>query len=195
MHHLLSSDIPQAAGMLARAFFNDPLYAYFFPSPVTRPRLLERFFLFRLHTELEEVYVTSAALEGLAIWQAPREHRSPWRLASLPAGLRMAARVGWAALLRLMRYQRWSERLRAALIRDPYWYLDTLAVAPAFQRQGFARRLIVPTLHMADDAGRPVYLETQNRRNVDIYTHFGFQVIAHARLPGSDVEHYCLYRR
>ena len=85
--------------------------------------------------------------------------------------------------------------LRDTLVRDPYVYLDMLAVAPAFQRQGFARQLLMPILKMADDLGVPVYLETQNRRNIDIYTHFGFSVVHRTRLPEGTVEHYCLYKR
>lgn len=195
MHHLLPQDIPSAAGMLARAFYSDPLFGDFFPDPAARLDHLTALFMFRLRTELANAYTTSPALEGLAIWEAPREHRSPLRLTSLPAGLGLALALGVQPLLRLIRFQRWSLALRGTLVRDPYWYLDTLAVAPAFQRQGFARRLLSFGLKLADDAGLPVYLETQNRRNLDIYTHFGFKIIARTHLPDSPVEHYCLYKR
>ena len=36
--------------------------------------------------------------------------------------------------------------LRDTLVRDPYVYLDMLAVAPAFQRHGFARGCLVGNL-------------------------------------------------
>lgn len=181
--------------MLARAFYNDPLFGHFFPAPAERLRQLEAFFLFRLRTELDDAYVTSPALEALAIWQAPREHGLPLRAAALPPGLAMAWQVGWQPLLRMIQFQRWSAALRLTLVHEPYWYLDTLAVAPTFQRQGYARQLIAPALRMADDAGVPVYLETQNRRNIDIYAHFGFAVIHRAGVPGSAVEHYCMFKR
>ncbi|NMB68552.1 MAG: GNAT family N-acetyltransferase [Chloroflexi bacterium] len=195
MHHLLPRDIPPAAGLLARAFFSDPLFGHFFPDPAARLNQLEALFAFRLRNALEDAYAPSPALEGLALWELPREHASRLNPVALPRALSLALKAGWQPLQRMIRFQRWSLALRDTLIRDPYVYLDTLAVAPAFQRQGFARQLLMPVLKMADDLGVPVYLETQNRRNLDIYTHFGFTVLHHTRLPEGAVEHYCLLKR
>lgn len=195
MHHLLPRDVTPAAGLLARAFFSDPLFGHFFPDPAARLSQLEALFAFRLRNELDDAYAPSPALEGLALWQLPRGHKPRLNPAALPRALALVLNAGWQPLQRMVHFQRWSLALRDTLIRDPYVYLDTLAVAPAFQRQGFARRLLMPVLKMADDLGVPVYLETQNRRNIVIYTHFGFEVIARTRLPDTPVEHYCMFKR
>lgn len=195
MHHLLPRDITPASSLLARAFFSDPLFGHFFPDPAARLNQLEALFAFRLRNELDDAYAPSPALEGLALWQLPRGHKPRLHPAALPRALALAFKAGWQPLQRMIHFHRLSLALRDTLIRDPYVYLDTLAVAPAFQRQGFARRLLMPVLKMADDLGVPVYLETQNRRIIDIYTHFGFAVISRTRLPDTPVEHYCLYKR
>lgn len=195
MHHLLPRDITPAAGLLARAFFSDPLFGHFFPDPAARLSQLEALFAFRLRNEVDDAYAPSPALEGLALWQLPRGHKPRLNPAALPRALALVLNAGWQPLQRMVHFQRWCLALRDTLIRDPYVYLDTLAVAPAFQRQGFARRLLMPVLKMADDLGVPVYLETQNRRNIDIYTHFGFEVISRTRLPDTPVEHYCMFKR
>lgn len=195
MHHLLLHEIPPAAGLLARAFYCDPLFGHFFPDPAARLNQLEALFAFRLRNALDDAYAPSPALKGLALWELPRGHAGRLNPAALPRAVAMAARAGWQPLRRMIRFQRWSLALRATLVRDPYVYLDTLAVAPAFQRQGFARQLLAPLLKIADDLGVPVYLETQNRRNLDIYTHFGFAVVHRTRLPEGAVEHYCLLKR
>lgn len=195
MHHLLPRDVSPAAALLARAFFSDPLFGHFFPDPAARLGQLEALFAFRLRNELDNAYAPSPALEGLALWQLPRGHKPRLNPAALPRALALALKAGWQPLQRMIHFQRWSLALRDTLVRDPYVYLDMLAVAPAFQRQGFARQLLMPVLKMADDLGVPVYLETQNRRNIDIYTHFGFSVVHRTRLPEATVEHYCLYKR
>jgi len=195
MHHLLPRDVSHAAGLLARAFFGDPLFGHIFPDPAARLGQLEALFGFRLRNEIDNAYAPSPALEGLALWQLPREHNPRLKPAALPRALALALKAGWRPLQRMIHFQRWSLALRDTLLRDPYVYLDTLAIAPAFQRRGFARQLLMPVLKLADDLGVPIYLETQNRRNIDIYTHFGFTVLHRTRLPDTPVEHYCLFKR
>lgn len=192
MERITASDIPRAAGVIARAFFNDPLFAHFFPARATRLARLIALYTFRLKTQLADVFATSPALEGLAIWEGTCSHRPVLSPATLPPALAMAAGVGWAALVRMIRFQRWAERQRQAVIRPPYGYLDTLVVDPRHQGRGFAGRLVRPFLEQAITAGQPVYLETQNPCNLDIYAHFGFRIIARSRAPGAGVDHYCL---
>lgn len=191
MERLTAREIRPAAGVFARAFFNDPLFYHFFPEISERRAKIEVLYVYRLRSQLANTF-KAGALEGLAIWQAPRRHSVYPAPPDWPAALRMAARVGWAALVRMLGYQRWAESLRATVVHEPYWYLDSLAVDPASQGKGFARALVDPVLRLARDAGQSVFLETHNRRNLDIYAHFGFNLIARQRLPDSPIEHYCL---
>lgn len=193
MEKLTSSEIRPAAGVFARAFFDDPLFRHFFPEISDRRAKIAALYRFRLRSQMANTF-KAGALEGLAIWQAPHKHAAFTTLLDLLPGLAMAARVGRAPLARMMNYQRWAEGLRTSIVHEPYWYLDSLVVDPASQGKGFARMLLDPVLHLARDAGQSVFLETHNRRNLDIYAHFGFTIVARQRLPGAYIDHYCLCR-
>jgi RimJ/RimL family protein N-acetyltransferase len=40
----------------------------------------------------------------------------------------------------------------------------------------------------------PCYLNTRNEKNISMYEHFGFRVIDHLTLPGSDILHTAMLR-
>ncbi|GAP16119.1 acetyltransferases [Longilinea arvoryzae] len=191
MEKLTASEIQLAAGVFARAFFDDPLFRHFFPEISERRAQIEALYRFRLRSQLSNSFKTNA-LEGLAIWQAPHRHNSFPSILDLVPGLRMVKQVGRAPLTRMVSYLRWAESLRAVTAHEPYWYLDSLVVDPAFQGRGLARQLIDPVVRLARDAGQWIYLETHNRRNLDIYAHLGFTVVARQRLPGTYIDHFLL---
>ena len=51
----------------------------------------------------------------------------------------------------------------------PHWYLETMGVDPAAQRQGLGGRLLEPVLRIADRDRVDCYLETADPRNADYY--------------------------
>ena len=62
-----------------------------------------------------------------------------------------------------------------------HWYLETMGVAPALQRQGLGGRLLAPVLLIADRDQVDCYLETAEPRNADYYARHGF-VVEHPAL-------------
>lgn len=63
-----------AAERFAAAFMHDPLHVYFFPDEGSRFRKLRALYAYQLATERERCHVSSAALEGLAVWERPDDH-------------------------------------------------------------------------------------------------------------------------
>ena len=57
-----------------------------------------------------------------------------------------------------------------------HWFLETMGVAPALQRQGLGGRLLAPVLLIADRDQVDCYLETAEPRNADYYARHGFVV-------------------
>jgi len=55
------------------------------------------------------------------------------------------------------------------------WYLVYLGTKPAGRGKGHARKLIEHVTKLADDGGRPCYLESSNASNPPIYRKFGFE--------------------
>jgi len=77
-------------------------------------------------------------------------------------------------------------------MEQPYWYLDVIVVNPEHQGKGFASQLIKPILLEAEKNHQAVYLETQNKKNIQIYEKYGFILIKEIKLPRTDIIQYCM---
>ena len=77
---MTKSDIPAVAGMMARAFADDPVWASVFADVDQKDRRFQAFFEIPLRYCLRygHVVATSQALEGVVAWM-------PGRLAAMPA--------------------------------------------------------------------------------------------------------------
>src|SRR5690242_9422422 len=82
-------EVPQLAAMLARAFQDDPVTAWFIRNERRRPRYATRFFAWQLHRLLsqEQVHVAADG-SGAALWALPgRWRESTWQALRLFAAL------------------------------------------------------------------------------------------------------------
>jgi predicted acetyltransferase len=52
---------------------------------------------------------------------------------------------------------------------------------------GYVSKLIKPMLKRINEEGFPVYLETQNEKNVPLYEHYGFEVVEATTYPNTDI--------
>jgi len=62
-------------------------------------------------------------------------------------------------------------------------YLMVLGVATAFQGQGLGTKLMKALVEESEQAGIPIYLETQTETNVQWYEKLGFRQIKQVTLP------------
>lgn len=174
----------QAAGLLARAFRDEPNFVDLFPDPATRRRALPHVFgsLLRDAGAAGRVHTATRAsdLVGVAVWLPPGGFplTAGRVLRTLPDGLRMAA----AAPRSLARVLRFTAGAAALHPDEPHWYLAAVGVDPEAQGHGIGTRLLRPVLGEADATGRPCYLETHRRRNVAWYQTLGFEVRAETSL-------------
>jgi ribosomal protein S18 acetylase RimI-like enzyme len=175
------ADVPTIAKALARAFEDDPIMSWVFPSDSERlPRLERSFALYlrRIWLPREECYGTDR-LFGAALWMPP----GTWHLSML-AQLRlvpsMISVVG-SNLPRLMRVLNLIEKKHP---KSPsHYYLAVLGIEPEFQGRGFGGALMQPVLQRCDREGTAAYLESSKQRNVVLYERHGFKVVEELRLP------------
>ena len=173
------ADAGALAGLLARAFDDDPLMTWMFPRPERRRACLPRMFrgLLRPALALDEVYTTEA-LDGAAFWNPPGTFPlGGWANARM--GLTMALLMGRrlpSCAPGLLYFDRHHPR-------DPHWYLQMLGTEPARQGLGVGTALLVPMLERCDAAGLPVYLEASKERNVPYYARHGFEVTEEMQVP------------
>jgi len=74
--------------------------------------------------------------------------------------------------------------LDARLPQRPFWFLDSIAVAPEAQRQGLGSALVAHGLVRARAAHCLAFLETSLASNVNFYESHGFQIVDEGVPPG-----------
>jgi ribosomal protein S18 acetylase RimI-like enzyme len=185
---LSATQINDAARVLTRAFKNDSEVVYYFPNEADRENLLPLFQVeLRYGLKYGEIYTTSPALEGIAIWLPPGETElSMWKMIKCGA---------WKLPFKmkpsfLYPYMNSVGNVLGGHHKNasfPHWYLMALCVDTRYQGQGFASKLLKPMLSRIDSEQLPCYLETTEEIYVPLYRHFGFEVIESIRIPGTPI--------
>jgi ribosomal protein S18 acetylase RimI-like enzyme len=181
-----ADEYDEAAAMLSRAFWPDPLLGYFSRGRLHEHRFGPRFFSVDLADLRRYAEITVAEHDGrlgaLAAWAPP---------GSLPlTGWSRARRDLLAAQVLLRaRHRTKATRLLATVERkhphEPHWYLALLGTDPAATGRGLATALLAPVLARCDEKGDFAYLETQKEANVAWYARAGFTVCDEIRLEAT----------
>ncbi|MCL4560559.1 MAG: GNAT family N-acetyltransferase [Chloroflexi bacterium] len=176
----------EASGVLARAFFEDPLMRYYLPDPQRRKSITPYLMLASLRYCLFYGMVdTTPDLAGLACWLPPgKTELGIWGL--LRAGLGVVPlRLGWEALEKVRAIEPVVDRIHRACVPQEHWYLMILGVDPGRQGEGIGSGLMAARLAQAGDGHHPCYLETMTEYNVAFYRKRGFEVVHETDLaPG-----------
>lgn len=169
-------DRPVAAGILARAFIDDPAMAYLFRRADRRPARLQRFFTTITGIDPDPDLWSLAAdpagtMVATALWRPPGAWATPSRaiLAELPALLRTFG----SSLVRALALQALMDRHHPAA---PHWYLQFAGCVPESQGCGYGGAAIRAGLARADAAQLPCALETATPANIGLYQSLGFAV-------------------
>ena len=172
--------------MLSRAFKDD--LKYVFPDPEERKvktPYVNEFYLLYDYSDIR-AFITSPQLEGIAVWTRSdkRKKRSFWRILT-SGSIWPAIKIGIKALRKMQAFDKYIERKRTELAPNKHWYLAILAVDPQHQRKGYASKLLNAMLSHIDEDGLHCYLETEGKKNVSMYQHFGFEVVDEFVVPGT----------
>jgi GNAT superfamily N-acetyltransferase len=173
-----AEDFRPLAAMLARAFYDDPVTAWFYPDAGRRMKHARRFFGIRLRQLADqELIYTTAERSGAALWTQPGRWREDLRqslmlLPMLPVLLPRIVRSTAAV--------REIERRHPVA---PHYYLSVIGTEPEQQGGGIGSALLVPVLQRCDADGVGAYLESSKESNVDFYVRHGFAVTERIELP------------
>lgn len=166
------ADVDELAGVLGRAFAEDPIWLWVYRQEDRADRLARMFrALLRSTMDRGATVLTDEGRRGAAIWQ-PSDQRSLGLAGNLRTGMAMVrgrADMGKATAM-----------MRATESRHPkerHWYLAVLGTHPEHQGEGIGTALMHEVLD--DEANRelPAYLETETEANVSYYSRHGFEVI------------------
>jgi GNAT superfamily N-acetyltransferase len=167
------------AGVLARAFHDDPAFSWVLRSDPRRMKILEQgfeLFLRRVWLEQEQTYTTAGTV-AVAVWERPNEWKVPVgrQLRMLPAMVKVFGRH----LPRVLRALTVLERKHP---REPHYYLAFIGVEPEWQGRGLGGAVLAPVLKRCDDERMPAFLEASTPRNRALYERHGFAVTEEFRL-------------
>jgi GNAT superfamily N-acetyltransferase len=188
-------EIPELAGVLARAFAHDPFYSYLAgDAPERNQRMKDGWtgILTFGSAHLVHTYTTDDRA-GVAIWLPPG-YRGPSVLDSLRQMPALARLAGWRRLRTVGDAVAALEERRHHHVPQPHFYLSALGVEPERQGTGTGTALMKPVLERADGDGMPAYLETATARNVLLYERLGFEVVEEMDLPRTDVRGWLMLR-
>jgi ribosomal protein S18 acetylase RimI-like enzyme len=193
---LSKQQIEQAGAMLTRAFFDDPKLTHLIPEITAKKELSRYLFEFELQYGMNygDVYTTSPAVEGVAVWLPSTKSEVTFWRAFRSGGMRLQKQLGKKIMDRLMSFSYAVDSLHKKHAPYPHYYLFFIGVDPAYQKKRVAGRLITPMLGWLDMQKLPCYLHTQNEKNIGLYEHYGFQVIEQRVLPDSGIVHTALQR-
>ncbi|MFE9927839.1 GNAT family N-acetyltransferase [Streptomyces sp. NPDC005533] len=162
---------------LARAFDDDPMMRWFFPSDASREASLDSYF----STLFTRQYVSNAVCEvteaAAAFWVPPEAQAKAVPDAETIQRLRDI--LGDRAEL----FGAAVEAAAQHTPQEPHWYLAVIGADPAAQGTGQGAALLRSGLAKADAAGLPACLESSKASNLPFYEHFGFVVREEVRLP------------
>jgi len=172
------ADHPALATMLARAFYDDPVTAWFYPDAARRLRHGERFFAIRLRQlEGHALTFTNDARTGAALWAPPGHWREDFR-----QSLRMLPMLP-ALLPRLARSTRAVREIERRHPVEPHYYLSVIGTDNEKQGGGIGSALLAPMLHRCDETRTAAYLESSKESNLSFYARHGFAVRERIELP------------
>ena len=182
---LPASRVSEAAGVLARAFFDDPAWLWAIPQADRRARVLPWFFRAATRYGLlaGEVHAAGEEVAGSVIVLPPERARlDSLRLARAGLWL-MPFKAGPGAFARFLTMGRVLEERHKRDVPPRHWYVWLLGVDPPRQRQGVGSAVLRPVLAGADRDGVPCYLDTTRERNLAFYRRHGFDVVYQGDFP------------
>jgi ribosomal protein S18 acetylase RimI-like enzyme len=192
---LNASQLDAAAGLLARAFYDSPVWAWIAPDPAHRLEVLPWFMRMRVGDALHECETHVAGepgagpgIAGVAIWEPPdridAEPRDDPASEATTSWAELPARMGDAAAARFNAMAEAQKPARERISRgEQAWYLSLLGVEPALQRSGIGASLLRHMLERADAGGVRTMTDTSKEANVPYYERHGFVVAESGTLP------------
>ncbi len=195
LYRVKRRDLIRCADVLAKAFFEYPMYKHVLGSDHSAETMgiATRFFVNYAYL-YGAVYAPSPDIEGVLCTIDYQNYRmNPFRLLRCN-GLALV-RLGLNVNRKYDEYDKLNSKVHRDVISVPHQYIMCIGVDPEKQGQGLASYMLRPAVQSAAANGYASYLETHNQTNVDIYKRYGFQLMGEHELPNSDITLYAMLKR
>jgi ribosomal protein S18 acetylase RimI-like enzyme len=184
---ITKENLEEAIKVLTRAFEDDPVVRYFLSGhEKDYPEGDRKLFGYQCLMYIEmglPIFgtVRNNHITGVACLSGPEKKDRPDSL--IKADREFVSFMGPDSLGRIKRYMNLSKKHTT---KGLHHYLSGLGVHPDFQGQGFGRLLLdeVYTITESHQTSTGIYLETAKMKNVEMYQHCGYNLLATEKLDG-----------
>ena len=165
------------AGLLSRAFYDDPFYIWIMPNDEKRVAHLKWWMknLLRYTLRYGDIQYTEDR-KAVSMWLGPDEPMvNDVKIFSMGLIL-YPFKIGFKNFMRALDISgQWDKEHKKMSKR--HYYLMVIAVEPEFQGKGIGSRLMQVGLDKADNDGLDCFLETVTPEDVQFYKKHKFEVI------------------
>ena len=140
------------------------------------------------------IYADSEEMNGFAAWLPFGFSGNKALPFILNGGLKLLFHSGFGIFGRLVSFENYAMGLKKEFTDNYDWYLYNLTVKKDAQGKGIASKLMRPMLQFCDDERMVAYLETNKDTNVQLYRHYGFDLMKEERVPKAPFMHYAMAR-
>jgi ribosomal protein S18 acetylase RimI-like enzyme len=188
--------LDNAAKVLAEAFFDYPMFTFYFPNATRRAHQLPWYLRNVLKCALRYGEVWTTPEVAGVLFALPPGHTSLSMREYVRNGFMLTPIVlGLRNYQRSMQCERFVGQAQKELMaRQRHYYLWGVAVDPSQQARGIGEALLRPFLARSDAEGMPVYLETHDERNVGYYERHGFELLLETSIPKHTLPIWCMRR-
>ena len=188
--------IPLAVETFVKAFYDDPLAIYMFGKESDRSVCLRNYFNFRIKYGVlfGEVYASSLNFEGLAVWISNENIKmTNWKMVRA-GGMKLFSKMGSGMISKMMEIEKYTSEIHHHYVNIPHWHLTPIGVNPEHQGKGYGSTLMRAMLNRFDKDKIACFLETQSKKNVEIYKRYGFEIVEEGIIPKVNLQHWAMIR-
>jgi ribosomal protein S18 acetylase RimI-like enzyme len=192
---LPTSKINEAAVLLSKVFWDDPMTRFLYPDTAERKDLQPSFYVLNMeHAAIGGELYTTSSFKGIAVWRFPGDDTRRKVDSDKDPRNGLPEAMGAGPFERLMIITECIYAMHKSLVKEKHCYLLFLGVKPGQQQNGIGSLLIKPVLERADEEGLPCYLETMKEVNLAFYRKHGFLVADEKQVAGGGPHIWALLR-
>ncbi|NQU53857.1 MAG: GNAT family N-acetyltransferase [Bacteroidetes bacterium] len=166
------NDEEKVVNILCNSFKNDPHIKWMLEKSRNPDKLKSIMTsIFRKTITVGKIFLTTDET-ATALWKS--EKKEKFNFEFIKRNLNFLFKVGVKSVVRILANESFTYKQYPKT--EKYFHLYAIGVLPESQGKGYASSLMNPILNEMEKNSRPVYLETANIKNVQIYIKKGFKI-------------------
>lgn len=178
------NDLDGAAGVLARAFHDDPYIGWVEPDPDRRARISPAIFRCVLEHGIRRGRVLVRRGQGSAHWFSP-ERVELRAIDDVQCGYVRLLLAHPLVTRRLLSHEAQAGARVHPFLKPGVAYLHTIGIEPSLKGQGLGSRLLRSALEQIGTGFDRCVLRTEQPKNVAFYLKNGFKIVDESITPAS----------